>query len=148
LAREGSHPRDPELVALARASGDRARQAAIFAAQAALSSVSVSEEVVQQALHALAQSDMPTASHFRAELERLVQALDDVYWNLSDANSSQERPEVQLAFSKARAVNSLASALGPGSVDAVLDAVYEAQAALPEGEVESFLKRVKSLLQA
>jgi len=146
MSREALHPRNPELVGLAQGAGDGARQAALFAARTALARNEVSHPLVVEALRALDAGDLQGVSGVRGELEALLTELDEEYWNRSSAPGSQDA-EVEVAFTRARAVNALVSALDANPTEAALSAIYEAHASLPDQEIEGFLDTVKDLLR-
>jgi len=107
----------------------------------------VSRPPVVAALRALEDSDMSSAGRLRGDLQSLVTELDEEYWDLSDSSRSSDDIEAGRAFARARAVNALACALDVDPVEAALDAIYEAQASLPEAAVDGFLDAVKERLR-
>ena len=107
----------------------------------------MSRPPVVAVLRALEDSDIRSAVRLRGDLEVLVTELDKEYWDLSDSSGSSDGIEVRRAFARARAVNALACALEVNPVEAALDAIYEAQASLPEAAVDGFLDAVKELLR-
>jgi hypothetical protein len=119
----------------------------MFAARRALAATPVSQSPVTEALRALDDSDIRSAVRLRGDLEVLVTVLEKEYWDLSDSSGSSDGLDVRTAFARARAVSALASALALNPVEAALDAIYEAQASLPESEVDGFLDAVKELLR-
>jgi hypothetical protein len=119
----------------------------MFAARRALAATPVSQSPVMEVLRALDASDIRSAVRRRSDLEALVTVLDKEYWDLSDSSGSSDGVDARRAFARARAVNALASALALNPVEAALDAIYEAQASLPESEVDGFLDAVKNLLR-
>ena len=145
--RRALHPRHPDLVALVEGARNSAREAAVFAAQTALQRTPVSDHPVPEALNALRTYHTVTAIRLRPQLEALVERLDGVYWDLSDGSDSKSAPAVREAFARARAVNSLVAALTIDPVSAAVDAIYEAQASLPEAEVDAFIEAAKSILR-
>ena len=146
--RRALHPRHPDLIALVEGARNSAREAAIFAAQTALQWTPVSDHPVPEALDALRTYHTATAMRLRPQLEALVERLDGLYWELSDAVGSKGAPAVREAFARARAVNALVAALTLGPVAAAVDAIYEAQASLPETEVDGFMEAAKSMLRS
>ena len=147
MTRLALHPRHPELVGLAQGAKNSARQAAIFAARRALAGTPVSQSPVMEVLRALDASDIRSAVRRRSDLEALVTVLDKEYWDLSDSSGSSDGADARTAFARARAVSALACALALNPVEAALDAIYEAQASLPESEVDGFLDAVKELFR-
>ena len=146
--RRALHPRDPELVALVEGASNSAREVAIFAAQTALQRTPVSDHPVPEGLNALRTYHTATAMHLRPQLEALVERLDGLYWDRCDAGGSKGAPAVEEAFARARAVNSLVAALAVDPVAAAVDAIYEAQASLPETEVDGFIEATKGMLRS
>lgn len=142
------HPRDRELVALVEGARNSAREVAIFAAQTALQRTPVSEHPVPEALNALRRYETATAMRLGPQLEALVERLDGIYWDLCDAHGSKGAPAVGEAFARARAVNSFVAALAVDPVAAAVDAIYEAQASLPETEVDGFIEAAKGMLRS
>jgi hypothetical protein len=147
MIRPALHPRHPDLVELAQGARNGARQAAIFAARRALEGTPVPRTPVAEILRALDDSDIGSAVRLRGALEALVEELDNEYWDLWDSSGSTDSSEARAAFARARAVNALACALQANPVEAALDAIYEAQASLPEAEVDGFLDSAKALLR-
>jgi hypothetical protein len=146
--RRALHPRHPELVALVEGARNGAREVAIFAAQTALQRTPVSEHPVPEALNALRTDHAANAMHQRPQLEAVVERLDGIYWDLCDAGRSKGTSAVEEAFARARAVNSLVAALTVDPVAAALDAIYEAQASLPDAEVDGFIEAAKGMLRS
>jgi hypothetical protein len=147
MIRPALHPRHPEFVGLAQGARNSARQAAIFAARRALDGTPVPRAPVAEVLRALEESDIGSAVRLRGALEALVEELDNEYFDLSDSSGASNSSEARTAFARARAVNALACALEVDPVEAALDAIYEAQASLPEAEVDNFLDSAKALLR-
>jgi hypothetical protein len=145
--RRALHPSDPDLVALVEGARNSAREAAVFAAETALQRTPVSDHPVPEALNALRTYHTGTAIRLRPELEALVERLDGIYWDLSAASDSKSAHAVREAFARARAVNSLVAALTIDPVSAAVDAIYEAQASLPEAEADAFIEAAKSVLR-
>jgi len=146
MATNALHPRDPELVELARGAGDLARGVARFAVETALRAAPVEADVVAKALDALSGLDTTRRSELRRRLHELAEALEETYWALSDrADHTAER---DAAFSRARAVSALECALVADPAEATIEAVYEAQAALSGEQAHQLVSDVKAMLRA
>lgn len=121
---------DPELLSeLRRASSDQCRTAAFAAARLVLESTEFDHRLIQLAMRA---TDHETRLSIRRQLEALVAALDDRYFDLQAAADQGRIPraDVEAAFAVARAANTVLCALHPDPVFAAAEAAYEAQAAV------------------
>ena len=110
---------------------------AISIARFALDQNSMREPVIDQVLE-LARAN-PVDSATRESLEQRVRQLDDVYFNAQEAGE-----EYESAFRRARAVNSAMHALDSNPEVAVVEAIYEAAAAVPDRVL--FARFLKGLL--
>jgi hypothetical protein len=79
--------------------------------------------------------DLPNEAaraQLRERLEREVEQLDAIYFDLADAREAGNATEQQVlaAFSRARALHSAWFALSPDPIEAAAEASYEAQASM------------------
>ena len=146
MVEEALHPRDKELMALARAAGDRARTVAGFAVEAALRLVPVADELVSDGLAALSRLDMSRASTLRAQLRQLAERIEEPHWAEAGEHATDVAP-ADLAFSQARVVTALESALMDDPVAAAVDAIYEVQAAVSFEQGRQLVEEAKARLR-
>jgi hypothetical protein len=76
-------------------------------------------------------SDDAARAELQCRLERSVEELDAIYFDLADAQDAGKATEQQVlqAFSRARAMNSALFAIAVDPIEAAAEAAYEAQAA-------------------
>jgi hypothetical protein len=111
---------------LARHSPSELRRIARQVAEAALSSTALESPFALEPL------DEAARVQLRACLEREVEQLDAIYFDLTDAQEAGNATEQQVlaAFSRARALHSAWFALSPDPIEAAAEASYEAQASM------------------
>jgi len=121
---------EPHLAGKIRTSDSgRQRKVMLFACQFAMNAAPVNNAVVTQALSALEHDQRFTAEQI-AELHRLLQELDERYFDLQDqANDDAEKKiEALHCFGLARAVSALLFSQDPDPMVASMEVVYEASA--------------------
>ena len=143
MTSQAMHPRDPELVALARDAGERARRIAMDAVRSVLRRIPVPDPAVADGLHALVRGDGLQATSVLPRLQSLASSLDEAYLSARDPGNS----EAQKNFSRARAISALIAAFDPDPVEAIIGAVYEAQASLPPAEADALIEKVRAELR-
>ena len=143
MTSQAMHPRDPELVALARSAGERARRIAIDAVRNVFRRIPVPDPAVADVLHALVRGDSLQGTSVLPHLRSLASSLDEAYLSARDPGS----PEAQENFSRARAVSALIAALDLDPIEASIGAVYEAQASLPPEEADALIEKVRAELR-
>jgi hypothetical protein len=149
MARSRLTSRDSALAASIAAAPEAARRLALFAAESAIANLGVSAPEVLETLRLIALGQWSGAIALRPKLERLAEELESPY--LEELASTVEAPAALTpaalaAFGRARAVSALSHALADDPVDAALEAIYEAQASVPEPDsanlLESFRERL------
>jgi len=105
--------------------GDVSRAAATWV----LSQVDIDDVRLTEAVAAL--GELHVNDLIRGQLWELVQELDELAWDLEEAESGEDTAKGSMqAFARARAANALWYALvTPASSDTVAECLYEAQAA-------------------
>ncbi len=99
----------------------------LLACQFAMNAAPVNNAVVTQALSALEHDQRFTGEQI-AELNRLLQELDERYFDLQDQadDDAEKQIEALHCFGQARAVSALLFSQDPDPVVASMEAVYEA----------------------
>ena len=121
----------PDLSAKLRTADEvRRRKAALAACRFALDRNSLNDPILDGAFRELEGRRQPTALT-RMTLEKLVQSLDEEYFELEEATKAGRAPAEQYleAFRKARTANALYCALSFDSLGAATESIYEANAA-------------------
>ncbi|MBH0115247.1 hypothetical protein I6E52_00120 [Salinibacterium sp. NG253] len=119
----------PDLTAEISTLGDVSlRDVSRAAATWVLSQVDIDDVRLAEATTALGERHVN--DHIREQLWELVQELDELVWNLEEAESGEEATQGYIrAFARARAANALWYALAsPVSSETVAECLYEAQA--------------------
>lgn len=136
----------PEFVEkLSKASAASQRAAALAASQFAVSETKLDHPSIKEALDELQTMGFLTPGK-KAELEALVEELDNKYFDLQDSHPGEAiSAEALLAFSQARAVAAVLSAATEAPFEAAAEAIYEAAAA--SDNQEGLLSLIEPLLQ-
>jgi hypothetical protein len=120
----------PELADRLRGSSEDAlHRVAAVVSDLAVTMGSLSDPRVDSALAVLGGG--PASGEEKAELQVLVDELDEAAWEIQERVHSGRLPEHEYlqAFRKARAASAVAFALDPDPQTAAMEAVYEAQSA-------------------
>jgi hypothetical protein len=111
------------------------RRITIFACETAVQGASLHESFVDVALKKVGLGELDL--ELSQNLQKLVDALDAVYFNRQELQEAGEGSESQVleAFSKARAANAVLAGLNTNTQVAAAEATYEAYHALGGSEV-------------
>ncbi len=115
------------VVRLERASSSQLRAAALAACRLALERTSLTDPIIEEGLKALTAGDYGDPL-LRSKLESLVNALDEIQWDLQDLleEGRIDRATYEAAFNRARAANAVYAALDSDAFEAAADSIYEA----------------------
>lgn len=137
----------PKLVEeLRQATQGQQRAAGLAAAEIAIRYMDVEDSLVEKLLEKL-KSDPVFTDHERAELDVLIDRLDEQYFNLQErveGNPNIENECLRM-FSQARAVSALSFAGMSDSFVAAMEAIYEASMVGDESQ-HNIIESVESVL--
>ena len=129
----------PNLASLIENAGQsKLRRVAAVVARATVSRTGLSHPAVAQALERLETAPAPDAD-LQASVEAAAEALDEEYSALKELleereDAGKDDPDVNVAFSRARAASAVAAALGDDEREAAASAAYEAVSATDDSE--------------
>lgn len=120
---------------LARASAEQRRRLVLAACELAVQRAGLDSEEVNAALASM-QQRVPIPSEQVAKIAALVERLDERYFTLQEAvDEGRASPDDYLVpFSQARAASATVYALKDDSLDAGMEAIYEAAVATDAAE--------------
>ncbi len=137
----------PDVSAKLREADDRdRREAALAACRFALERNPTNDPIISGAIQEI-ESGHPVSALLRTTLEKLVESLDEEYFDLQEAGrEGRIPPEAYLpAFYAARTANAVYCATSPHSLNAATESVYEANAATED--LDGLRARVLAVLK-